>query len=64
MGLQTETAHCGACSGPMVLRMGIEGAWFRCLDCGEETPPRETVKIADLDVVWTPVARSAPKEQR
>jgi len=48
----------------MVLRMGIEGAWFRCLDCGEETPPRETVKIADLDVVWTPVARSAPKEQR
>jgi DNA-directed RNA polymerase subunit RPC12/RpoP len=59
--IQTHVAHCGACSGRMMMRTGIEGIWFVCLQCGEETPPRLTLAEADDDVVWVPMP---PTKQR
>lgn len=55
MSTQTYRAHCGACSGPMVLVTAAEGAWYVCMDCGCETEPRATVAAASEDVVWVPV---------
>lgn len=57
--LQTHRAHCGACSGLMVLRIDVLGCYFACYQCGAETPPRLTLAEADEDVVWVPV--KAPK---
>jgi hypothetical protein len=57
MGLQTEIAHCGHCAGLMMLRIGIEGCWFECQQCGDGTIPRPTIREADLDVVWVAVQR-------
>lgn len=61
--IQTHRAHCGACSGLMVLRRDYRTIhlacywiyWYVCQTCGEETPPCLTVAEADDDVVWVPV---------
>ena len=59
--IQTHRAHCGACGGLMMMRIGVEGVWFVCVECWEETTPRATAAEADEDVVWVPVV--APKER-
>ena len=53
--LQTHRAHCGACSGLMVLRIDYKGCYFVCCQCDERTTPRLTMAEADEDVVWVPV---------
>jgi hypothetical protein len=50
----TMRAHCGACAAPMVLCSDYTGIYFWCPSCGAETPARETLAAADLDVVWVP----------
>ena len=55
--IQTHRAHCGACSGLMILRIDYKGCYFVCYQCGETTPPRLTLAEADEDVVWVPVIK-------
>jgi len=65
--LQTHRAHCGACSGLMVLQRDYRTInhllcwiyWYVCQTCGTQTPPCLTTAEADNDVVWVPMA--APK---
>lgn len=57
----TMCAHCGACSGLMVLRIDYRGCYFVCRECWTETPPRLTVAEADADVVWVPVTTPTTK---
>jgi hypothetical protein len=47
-------AHCGSCSGLMVLVLTDSHFWFRCTICGCTTPSRQSIAEADLDVVWVP----------
>jgi hypothetical protein len=61
--LQTHRAHCGACGGLMMMSTGVEGFWFVCVDCWEETPPRLTVAEADDDVVWVELPQSVRNER-
>jgi hypothetical protein len=61
--LETHRAHCGACGGLMMLRIGVEGVWFVCVECWEETTPRATVVEADDDVVWVEVPQSVRNER-
>jgi hypothetical protein len=53
--IQTHIAHCGACSGNMMLQVDLQGWHFVCCVCGVETAPRPTIIEADDDVVWIPV---------
>lgn len=61
--IQTHVAHCGACSGLMVLRCDRRGWYYVCCDCGVETTFRTTTTEADDDVVWVPVDRPKGKTQ-
>jgi hypothetical protein len=55
----TMRAHCGACSGLMVLVLTDSHVWFRCTVCGYTTPPRQAIAEADADVVWVPATTPA-----
>jgi len=55
----TMRAHCGACSGLIILVTLCGEAWFICLDCDYETEHRATVAEAAEDVVWVPVTTPA-----
>lgn len=61
MGTETDVAHCGACGGIMVMVIDGVAVWFVCLDCGEETTPRQTAAEADQDVVWVPLRHAERK---
>lgn len=61
--LQTHRAHCGACSGLMILRIDYKGCYFVCHECGEQTTPRLTVAEADEDVVWVELPQSVRNER-
>jgi hypothetical protein len=61
--LQTHRAHCGACSGRMILRIDYKGCYFVCYQCGEQTTPRLTVAEADDDVVWVELPQSVRNER-
>ena len=46
-----------------MMRIGLEGVWFVCVECWEETTPRATAAEADADVVWVPVTAPHTKSK-